>query len=152
MAIFGLVFGLVALVLIGIGVVIGLVACVLTAVLLAMGIISSSIFVGVRSGRAASGIRVFLIQIGLVCGIPAGALCAWLAKSFFATYGGDLSILFFGALGGAFAGITIALTLDYLSRRAGAWAGTHLEKARQWQRHSIRREKEPIEVLAQEVK
>jgi len=150
MAIFGLVFGMVALVLVGIGVVIGLVACALTALLLTMGIISSSIFVGVRSGRAASGLRAFLVQIGLLCGIPAGALCAWVAKSFFAAYGGDLSILFFGALGGAFAGVIIALMLDYLSRRAGAWAGAHLEKARRWQ--PIRPAKEPIEILAQEVK
>jgi hypothetical protein len=149
MAIFGLVFGMVALVLIGIGVVIGLVACALTAVLLALGIVSSSVFVGVRSGRATSGIRAFLIQIGLLCGIPAGALCAWLAKSFFAAYGGDLSILIYGAMGGAFAGLLIALMLDFLSRRAGVWAGARIEKARQWQ--SIRSPKEPIEVLAQKV-
>jgi hypothetical protein len=150
MAIFGFVFGLVALLLIGVGIVVGLIACALTAILLALGIVSSSVFVGMRTGKAGAGFRAFLIQIGILCGIPAGALCAWLAKSFFASYGGDISILLYGALGGAFAGVMIALMLDFISRRLGTWAGARIEsETKRWQ--AMGSSKKPIEVMAEKV-
>jgi len=126
MALFALVFLVVALVLIGVGIAVGFVACILAAVLLSVGIISSSVFVGVRSGRASSGIRAFLVQCGILIGIPAGAISAWLAKSFFEAYGQDTLVLFYGGIGGACAGLIIALLLDYVSRRAHAWASTRL--------------------------
>lgn len=129
MELFGLVFFLVALVLIGIGVAVGLVACGLAAMLLALGVISSSAFVGMRSGRAALGIRVFLIQCGLLVGIPAGAACAWLAHSFFEAYGDGWPILLYGGLGGAFSGLLVALLLDFVSRSLHSWASARLLRA-----------------------
>ena len=127
MALFGLVFLVVALVLIGVGAAIGLVACALGAALLGIGVISSSVFAGLRSGRASVGIRIFLLQCGLLAGIPAGAACAWLAKSFFEAYGSGWPVLVYGALGGAFAGLIVALLLDFISRRLSAWASMRLK-------------------------
>ncbi len=130
MGLFVLVFFVVALVLIGVGIAIGLVASVVAAVLLGIGVVSSSVFVGLRSGRAATGIRAFLIQCGILAGVPAGAVCAWLAKNFFEAYGQDWLVLFYGGLGGACAGIIIALLLDFISRRVQTWAALRLLPAR----------------------
>jgi len=126
MAIFALIFFCVACVLIGVGIVIGLLGCAIAAVLLGLGVISSSVLVGLRSGRAESAIRAFLIQAGILAGIPAGAVCAWLIQSLFAAYGEGWQVLAYGALGGAGAGLLIALTLDFLSRRVSAWAALRL--------------------------
>ena len=121
MALFGLVFLIVALVLVGVGVVVGLIACGLAAVLIGLGVISSSVVIGLRTRRPALGIRVFLLQCGLIAGIPAGAVCAWLAQSFYEAYGSGWPILIYGAAGGAFSGLLVALLLDYISMRFHAW-------------------------------
>ncbi len=131
MAVFALVFCVVALILVGIGIAIGLVASVVAAVLLSIGVISSSVFIGVRSGRAATGIRAFLVQCGILAGIPSGAICALLAKNFLEAYGQDTLVLVYGGLGGACAGLIIALLLDYVSRRTHAWASTRFLPQRQ---------------------
>ena len=57
MAVFGLMFLVVALILIGIGIVVGLVACCIAGVLFAVGILSSSVVVGLLTRRPAAGIR-----------------------------------------------------------------------------------------------
>jgi hypothetical protein len=124
---FAIVFGVVALILIGVGIVLGLVGLALVTFLVGIGVVSSSVFIGVRSGRAASGIRAFLIQTGLLIGIPAGAVCAWLGKSLFEAYGSGWTVLAYGALGGAFAGLLVALILDYVSRRTGTWISGRLQ-------------------------
>jgi hypothetical protein len=126
MELFGLVFLVIGLFLIGVGVAVGLVACVLAAALLGFGVISSSVFVGLLSGRAATGVRVFLLQCGILAGIPAGAVCAGVAQSFFAAYGSGWPVLVYGAMGGAFAGLSVALLLDFISRRLQSWASMRL--------------------------
>jgi hypothetical protein len=122
----GLIFLLVALVLIGIGIAIGLVACLFAALLVGLGIISSSFVIGFRSGRPEAGIRAFLLQCGILSGIPAGAVSAWLGYSFFTTHRDGWPILLSGALGGAIAGVIIALALDFVSRRLHTWASARL--------------------------
>lgn len=126
MALFGLVFLLVALVLMGIGFAVGLVGIICAAVLIGLGVISSSVVIGLRSGRPTAGIRAFLVQSGVLLGAPAGAFCAWLAQSFFAAYGGGSVILIYGALGGAVAGIVVAVMLDLVTRRLHLWASGQL--------------------------
>src|SRR5688572_19237121 len=121
MELFGLIFLVVALVLIGVGIAIGLFACAAAAVLVGLGVISSSVVVGIRSGRTSAGVRVFLLQCGVLGGVPAGAVCAWLLQTFFDTYGSVLPVLISGALGGAFAGVIVALLLDFIWQRAAAW-------------------------------
>jgi len=130
MFLFGLVFLVVALVLIGVGFAVGLVACAVAGALLGLGVLSSSVFIGVRSGRPSAGIRAFLLQCGVLAGIPTGAVCAWLTQSFFESYGSGWPVLVYGAVGGAVSGGVIALLLDFLSRRIHAWASARLPLAR----------------------
>ena len=80
-AIVSLVLAVIVLVLIGVGIAVGLVACALAALLVGLGVLSSSVVVGMLSGRATDGIRVFLLQCGVIAGVPAGAICALLATS-----------------------------------------------------------------------
>lgn len=130
MEIIGLLLGCVMLVLIGIGIAVGLIACALAALLLALGMISTSVLVGVRSGRAADGFRLFLLQCGLVAGVPAGAACALLGSSLAAELRGlvDWQVLIGGALAGAVAGVLVALALDLMTRRLQTWASSKLER------------------------
>ena len=130
MVFFALIFFCVACVLIGVGIVLALVGCALAAALIGLGVISSSVFVGMRSGRAEAAIRAFLVQVGILAGIPAGAVCAWLIQSFFRAYGEGWEVLVYGALAGAGAGLLIALTLDFLSRRVSTWASLRLASGR----------------------
>lgn len=126
MGLFTLIFLVVALVLVGIGVAIGLVACALAAALVGLGVISSSFVIGIRTGRTGAGIRAFLLQCGILTGIPAGAVCAWLAETFLTASDAGWPILIYGAIGGAAAGIIVALCLDFVFRRLHAWASARL--------------------------
>ena len=139
MALFGLVFLGVVLVLIGIGIAVGLVACAVAAALIGLGVVSSSFVIGLRSGRPAVGFRVFLLQCGILAGIPAGAVCAWPAQSFFAAYGSGWPVLIYGALGGALAGFIVALSLDFISRRIHAWASSRFLPSTSHAPHAIDR-------------
>ena len=125
---------IVCLILVGIGIAIGLVACGLLAALVMLGAVSTSLVVGIRNGRTADGIRMFLLLCGTIAGVPAGAVGALLARSLFAVAvagkDGDLPILIYGGIGGGLAGILIALALDQISRRLHAWASERFQSAR----------------------
>jgi hypothetical protein len=129
MALFGLVFLVVALILVGVGIVVGLVACCVTAVLVGVGIVSSSVVVGLFSRSPVAGIRAFLLQCGVLAGIPAGILCAWLAHSIFEAYGSGWLVFLYGALGGALGGFIIAFLVDFIFRRLHAWTAARLALA-----------------------
>jgi hypothetical protein len=126
MALFGLMFLVVVLILIGVGIVVGVVACCIAAVLFAVGILSSSVVVGLLTRRPVAGIRAFLLQCAILAGIPSGIVCAWLAHSISSAAGPGWLISFYGALGGAPAGLVIALLLDFLFRRLHRWASAKL--------------------------
>jgi hypothetical protein len=129
MALFGLVFLVVALILIGVGIVVGLVVCCVAAVLVAVGVVSSSLVVGFLSRSSSAGVRAFLLQCGVLAGIPAGMLCAWLAHSLFEAYGRGWLLFLYGGLGGAVGGIIIALLVDFVYRRMHAWAAAKVALA-----------------------
>jgi hypothetical protein len=128
MELFGLIFLVVALILIGIGIVVGLVVCAIAAVLFAFGILSSSVVVGLLTRRAAVGVRAFLLQCAILAGVPSGILCAWLAHSILSAAGPGWLISLYGALGGAVAGVIIALSLDFIFRRLHRWASAKLSR------------------------
>lgn len=121
MIVFGMVFVFVACVLIGVGLVIGIIGCTLAAALIGMGIVSSSVLIGVRTKRPEAGVRAFLIQIGIITGIPAGAVCAWLGNHFVREVGDAWVVPAYGAIGGAVAGLLVAMILDAISRTFHAW-------------------------------
>jgi hypothetical protein len=130
MALFGLVFAVVALMLIGLGFALGLVGIVLTGILTALGVVSSSVALGWRSGRPSVGIRAFFIQVGILAGLPAGAVCAYLAHSFFKAYGEGWPVIVYGAIAGGVAGMIIALSFDYVSRGIQGWVAGRLQARR----------------------
>jgi hypothetical protein len=128
MALFALIFLVVALILIGVGIVVGLVVCCIAAMLFAIGILSSSLVIGLLTRRPTAGVRAFLLQCGLLGGIPSGILCAWLAHSILSAAAPGWLISLYGALGGAVAGVIIALLLDFEFRRLHRWASVKLSR------------------------
>lgn len=78
----GLIFLLVMIVLIGIGIGIGLFACAIAAGLVALGVVSSSVALGFFTKRPATAVRALLLQCGVLAGIPAGAVTAWIGPPF----------------------------------------------------------------------
>lgn len=121
-----------ALVLTGIGLAIGLFACALAGILLSAGVVSTSVLIALRSSRPALGVRAFLLQCGVLAGVPAGAICAWLAQTLFVAYDSGWAVLLAGAVGGALSGLVIALGLDLASRRLHAWAVAQTGTPRRW--------------------
>jgi hypothetical protein len=145
-AICGMLFSLlclaIACVLIGVGVVFGLVAVGLTFTLVGAGMVSSSVMIGVWRGRAQSGLRAFLLQCGILAGIPAGMLCAWVATSVWEQIDGTLvAILAAGGLAGALGGAVVALMFDFLASRVHGWLAARLDgvKARTLQQGQVSR-------------
>lgn len=127
---FGLIIFIVALILIGVGIAMGLVALALAAALVGLGIVSSSVLAGLLAGRPQTGIRVFLLQCGALAGIPAGAISAWLLQNISAHLDESWLIPLYGGIGGALAGILIALLIDFILRRLHSWATQQLDKDR----------------------
>ena len=136
MALFGLIFLFVMLVLIGVGIAAGLVACVAAAVLIGVGMLSSSVVVGLLARRTSAGVRAFLLQLALVLGVPSGVLCAWLAHWIFSAPASVWLVSLYGAIGGAVAGVVLALLLDFIFRRLHRWASGKISSST---RHDIGR-------------
>lgn len=124
MGIVTLILAAIVLFLVGVGIAVGLVASAFAALLVGLGVLSSSVIVGIYSGRTTDGIRAFLLQCGIIIGVPAGAVCALLATSLITELQGaaDWVVLIRGSLCGALAGVIVALALTAISRRLHAWA------------------------------
>src|SRR5688572_18130461 len=123
-----LVFGCVMAAIVGIGIAIGLVACAIGGILIGLGIISSSVLVGISTGRPAHAFRAFFWQCGLLLGIPAGAVLAWLGGMVVKLGGNQWAIILFGALGGALAGVIVAIMLDVIRHQFCHWASARIEQ------------------------
>lgn len=121
MGIPGLIALLVMVVLIGIGIGIGLFACLLAGALAALGVVSSSVALGFFTNRPATAVRALLLQCGILAGIPAGAVTAWVGRAVLEKVDESWMIAVYGGIGGAFAGAVLALLLDYILRRTHAW-------------------------------
>ena len=114
------------LVLLGVGIVIGLVVCGIATGLVAIGVLSSSVMAGLVTSRPVIAVRVFMLQCGLLAGIPSGILCAWIIRSWLSVPGSGWLVSMYGAIGGAIAGAGIALVLDFIFRRIHAWTSTRV--------------------------
>jgi len=117
----GLIMLLVMLVLIGVGIAVGLFACVLAVVLVTLGVVSSSVALGFFTKRPATAVRALLLQCGILAGIPAGAVTAWIARAIMEKADAGWMIAVYGGIAGAFAGAVLALLLDFIFRRTHAW-------------------------------
>ncbi len=121
MGIFGLIAAVVMLVLIGIGIGVGLFACAITAGLVTLGMVSSSVALGFFTKRPATAVRALLLQCGILAGIPAGAITAWVGRAFLEKVDESWLIAVYGGIGGAFAGAVLALLLDFIFRQSHLW-------------------------------
>jgi len=121
MGIPGLIAMLVMIVLIGVGIGIGLFACMVAAALGMLGVVSSSVALGFFTKRPATAVRALLLQCGVLAGIPAGAITAWVGRAFLEKVDESWMIAVYGGIGGAFAGALLALMLDFIFRRTHAW-------------------------------
>lgn len=130
MALLGLLFLGVIFVMTGVGIVLGLAAVSALLALVGLGVVSSSLLIGLRTGRSQAGIRVFLIQGCLLAAVPAGALIAWAGYEwaqvqevpFPLVNSAALMAAGAGAVAGALAGLAVALMLAAISHRLHAWA------------------------------
>ena len=118
----------VMLVLIGVGIAVGLFACAIAAVLVALGVVSSSVALGFFTKRPATAVRAFLLQCGVLAGIPAGAVTAWLGRTLLEKVDQSWMIAVYGGIGGAFAGALLALLLDFIFRRTHAWIEARVKR------------------------
>lgn len=117
----GLIMLLVMVVLVGAGIGIGLFACAIAAGLAMLGVVSSSVALGFLTKRPATAVRALLLQCGILAGIPAGAVTAWVGRSVLEHVDESWMIAVYGGIGGAFAGAMLALLLDFIFRRTHAW-------------------------------
>lgn len=128
MGIPGLILLLVMLVLIGVGIAVGLFACVIAAVLVTLGVVSSSVALGFFTKRPQTAMRAFLLQCGVLAGIPAGAVTAWLGRILLEQADQSWMIAVYGGIAGAFAGAMLALMLDFILRRTHAWVESRAKR------------------------
>ena len=128
MGIPGLIMLLVMVVLIGAGIGIGLFACAIAAGLAMLGVVSSSVALGFVTKRPATAVRALLLQCGILAGIPAGAVTAWVGRSVLEHVDESWMIAVYGGIGGAFAGAMLALLLDFIFRRTHAWVEERMKQ------------------------
>ena len=121
---------IVMLVLVGVGMVLGAVAVALTLALVTAGVVSSSVMIGVWRGKAQAGLRAFLLQLGVLGGVPAGMLCAWVGTTLWKEVSLDHALivtLVAGGLAGAVGGVVVALMFEFVAGRVQRWLGARLE-------------------------
>ncbi|MDB6004180.1 MAG: hypothetical protein JWR15_1167 [Prosthecobacter sp.] len=128
MGIFGLIAALVMLVLIGIGIGVGLFACAVAGVLVMLGVVSSSVALGFFTKRPATAVRALLLQCGILAGIPAGAVTAWVGRAFLEKVDESWLIAVYGGIAGAFAGAVLALMVDFIFRRTHLWVEARVRR------------------------
>lgn len=119
---------LLTLVLIGVGIGIGLFASAIAVALVMLGIVSSSVALGFFTKRPATAVRALLLQCGVLAGIPAGAVTAWLGRAFLEQVDQSWMIAVYGGIAGAVAGAILALLLDFIFRRTHAWLEHRVRK------------------------
>lgn len=123
-----LIVSVIVIFLIGVGIAVGLFACVIAAVLVTLGVVSSSVALGFLTKRPATAVRAFLLQCGVLAGIPAGAVTAWVGRAFWEQVDQSWLIAVYGGIGGALAGALLALLLDFIFRRTHAWVEQRVRK------------------------
>lgn len=128
MGIPGLIMLLVMVVLVGAGIGIGLFACAIAAGLAMLGVVSSSVALGFLTKRPATAVRALLLQCGILAGIPAGAVTAWVGRTVLEHVDESWMIAVYGGIGGAFAGAMLALLLDFIFRRTHAWVEQRMKQ------------------------
>jgi hypothetical protein len=128
MEIFGLIFLLVALVLIGVGLALGLVACAVAVVLVLAGVVSVSAAVGVWCRRPGPAFRALVYQLLTLAGAVSGIVAAWVISTLFALNLPAAALVVCGLLGGAAGGLSLAALIVWTIEKLTALAASIWEK------------------------
>ncbi len=120
MLMFGIVviFGCVALSLVGIGIVVAATAALALAAMTMLGIISTSVLTGIFKRRFSTGIRAFHYQLCAALGVPAGVGVLWFGTRFFRIQTRDRDALWIGAVSGICGGLILAFIFEQVMRVA----------------------------------
>jgi hypothetical protein len=127
MAIFGLLFLIACLIVIGIGIVVGVLAAIALAVLIGLGIVSSSAAVGFGKKSVAAGFLTLALEVGACLGILGGAMVGFVAALFVNPTGPSLMAIAAGSAGGLVAGVTVGWLFHFSARRVLRWLRDHVE-------------------------
>ena len=114
MFIFGIIFLVVALVLIGIGLAIGALIFVAAAAAIGVGMISSSVACGILQKKPSAGFRVFFYQFFTLTFLAAGIVLTWLVSAFAELHFSGWSIVAIGSLAGISVGLLFSILHSYL--------------------------------------
>lgn len=116
---FGVIFfGVILLVLIGVGIVVGLVCLACAATLAVLGVVSSSAVIAIVNRRFSTGLRALHYQFLALVGLPCGIILFWFGCVLFQVHIRSLHILLAGSGIGVLAGLVIAFVFDRLFRFA----------------------------------
>ncbi len=114
---------IITLVLIGAGIVVGLMGCAVLFLFVTTGVVTSSTVFGMLRGNVRAGFRALWYQCAVLGGIIAGLMCVFTAQIIFAAWERGAEPWLAGALGGGAGALSLALMIDFLLRKAGAWLG-----------------------------
>jgi hypothetical protein len=122
-----LVLMLACLVAVGIGIVLGVALLAFAGALVSAGILTSSVIVGLVTGRVSAGWRTFLILSSVIVLTVFGATAGWGIEKLSHT---EISIswaILIGAAAGALGGVVAAMGFDWILRLAARRASALLE-------------------------
>ena len=127
MGIPGLIFLVVALLLIGVGFALGLVAVALCAAMAGLGVISSSVAFGIFRRSPSDALLAMIYQFAVLGGIPGGMVVAWVVSEWLRSASSLLPTLLMGAFAGALSGYLLAWILSWILRWTSTAVGERLK-------------------------
>jgi hypothetical protein len=109
MFVFGIIFLIVAIILIGIGIAFGVAIFALAGIAIGLGVTSSSIAIGFIQRKPSLGLRAFFYQLFVIIFSLLGILSTWAISTFSGYDFSFLSIALIGALSGTSIGLLFAV-------------------------------------------
>ena len=114
MFIFGVIFLIVALLLIGVGFAIGIFILGVAAAAIGLGIISTSVACGFIQKKPSIGFRVFFYQFFIITFLLAGILTTWLVSFFADLHISIISVILIGSISGGSVGVLFGLLHSWI--------------------------------------
>jgi len=114
MFIFGVIFLIVALLLIGAGFAIGILVFGVAAAAIGLGVISTSVACGFIQKKSSIGFRVFFYQFFIIAFLFAGILTAWLVSLFADLHVSIISVILIGSISGGSVGLIFGLLHSWI--------------------------------------
>jgi len=120
----GIIFLVVALILIGVGLSLGIFLFALTSAAIVLGVISTSIACGIIQKKPSTGFRVFFYQFFMLSFAAAAVFVSWLISSVFDM---QLSLISISVIG-SISGLSVGLLFGLLHSWIVDFASCHLQR------------------------